>query len=84
MILKGMLREDANSDTNKNAQKEQEEIDDSNFHPTGSKAKDIALGRNQGLERDDDNKPAPENIPANSNLDGSNSTTLNPGQSWGI
>ncbi len=54
-------------------------IDDSNFNPTGTWAKDIALVRNQGLEVDDANKPAPQNIPANSSSKGSDSTTLNPG-----
>jgi hypothetical protein len=29
-----------------------------------SRSEDIALARSQGLDVDDDNKPAPENIPA--------------------
>ncbi len=33
------------------------------FHPMGNQAKDIALVRTQGLGVNDDNKPAPENIP---------------------
>ncbi len=75
--------ENSNSNTNVDAEAGGEIIDESIFNPTGSWAKGIALMRNQGLEVDDDNKPAPKNIPANSTLEQSSSTTLNPGQIWG-
>ncbi len=42
---------------------DKEQIDKVVFHPTGSHAKDILLVRNQGLEVDDDNEPAPKNVP---------------------
>jgi hypothetical protein len=46
-----------------------------------SRSEDIALARSQGLDVDDDNKPAPENIPAaGARVD---STTNLHGQEWG-
>ncbi len=56
-------------------------IDEVVFHPTGSRAEDILLVRNQGLEVDDDNEPAPENIPAVGDIP--LQTNLYPGQTWG-
>ena len=38
------------------------EIEGNVFH-AGNTAEDIAMVRNQGLMADDDNKPAPENVP---------------------
>jgi hypothetical protein len=46
-----------------------------------TRSEDIALARGQGLDVDDDNKPAPENIPAaGARID--NTTNLH-GQEWG-
>ncbi len=59
------------------------ELDSSIFHPTGSRAEDVALVRNQGLEVDDDNEPAPENIPTNYANEVPLTTSLYPGQRWG-
>ncbi len=75
--------ENSNNNTNVNAEAGGEIIDESIFHPTGSQAKDIDLVRNQGFEVDDDNEPTPKIIPANSTLEKSSSTTINPGQIWG-
>ncbi len=56
----------------------EEPIDESVFHPTGNQAEDIELVRNQGLEVDDDNQPAPENVP-----EPPMTTNLYAGQTWG-
>ncbi len=60
---------------------DEEGIDDAVFHPTGNCAEDIALVRNQGLEVDDHNEPAPKNIPEENQAP----ITMNlyPGQTWG-
>ncbi len=47
----------------------------------GNCAEDILLVHNQGLEVDDNNEPAPENIPAAGEIP--LTTNLQPGQSWG-
>jgi len=47
-----------------------------------SQREDIAAVRNQGLAVDDDNEPAPENIPA-TNTQSTNVTQLKEGQTWG-
>ena len=39
-------------------------IDDAIFQASRSRAEDIAMVRNQGLDIDDDNEPVPENIPS--------------------
>ncbi len=48
----------------------------------GNHAEDIEFVRNQGLEVDDDNEPAPENVPRLG--ENSNHDNLNEGQSWGF
>ena len=57
-------------------------IDVAVFAPTGNHAEDIATARTQGLTVDDDNEPAPENIPE-ANAPAPNVNALNEGQSWG-
>mmetsp|Transcript_7828 Transcript_7828/g.16981 ORF Transcript_7828/g.16981 Transcript_7828/m.16981 type:complete len:172 (+) Transcript_7828:87-602(+) len=57
-------------------------INISAFAPTGNHTEDIAAVRNQGLAVDDDNEPAPENIPA-TNTQSTNITQLKEGQTWG-
>ena len=47
-----------------------------------NRAEDIALVRNMGFEVDDDNEPAPENVPA-ANAPRPNGATLYEGQEWG-
>lgn len=54
------------------------------FHATGDLREDIAAARAAGLTVDDDNEPAPENIPApNLRHELDPNTGLNEGQSWG-
>ena len=54
------------------------------FQATGDLCKDIAAARAAGLTIDDDNEPAPENIPApNLCHEHDPNTGLNHGQSWG-
>ena len=47
-----------------------------------NRTEDIALIRNMGFEVDDDNEPAPENIPA-ANVPRPNGADLYEGQEWG-
>jgi hypothetical protein len=47
-----------------------------------NRAEDIALVRNMGFEVDDDNEPAPENVPTN-NAPRPNGGNLYEGQEWG-
>ena len=49
---------------------------------SGNRAEDIALVRNQGLEVDDDNDPAPENIPDLASPRTPNASLYND-QEWG-
>ncbi len=63
------------------AGKDEDEIDKAIFHLMENPSQDIALVQNQGLEVDDDNEPAPENIPENSQV--LVTTNLYPGQTWG-
>ncbi len=51
------------------------------FHPVGNHAENTTLVRNQGLQVDDDNKPAPKNIPGQGGLP--LTTNLHPGQTLG-
>lgn len=60
---------------------EEEEIDQSVFFAANT-TEDIALVQNQGLNVDDDNAPAPENIPT-ANAPAQANDGLYPGQSWG-
>ena len=50
----------------------------------GNNAEDIALVRGQGLDVDDDNDPAPENVPTADGLSTNEDDGLYPGQSWGV
>jgi len=59
------------------------EIDPEVFR-AGNNAEDIALVRAQGLNVDDDNDPAPENIPTADAPIGNEDDGLFPGQSWGV
>ena len=59
-------------------------IDDpATANPTG-RAEDIALVRNQGLDVDDDNEPAPENVPITGVLTDLSVEGLYPSQAWGV
>jgi hypothetical protein len=62
-------------------QEEPVEIPDEIFH-AGNRAEDIALVQGQGFEVDDNNDPAPENIPALWD-EVSVAHDLYEGQSWG-
>ena len=66
------------------AQDEAEAIGDEVFF-AGNSAEDIAMVRNQGLDVDDDNAPAPENDPniAGNNTPAATNNGLFPGQKWG-
>jgi hypothetical protein len=59
-----------------------EPIDESVFEATNN-AEDIALVLAQGLDVDDDNEPAPENIPQTGAPPVAEDTGLYPDQSWG-
>lgn len=48
---------------------------------SGSRSEDIALARSQGLEVDDYNEPAPENVPAEGVV--IDTTSNLHGQTWG-
>jgi len=60
-------------------QEEQNGIDSSVFN-AGNRREDIEFVRAQGLEVDNDNEPAPENIP----VCNTNNSVLFTGQSWGF
>ena len=53
----------------------------SSTHRIGRRAEDIAFVRDMGFEVDDDNKPAPENVPA-VDTPPVNGGTLLEGQEW--
>ncbi len=59
-----------------------ESIDESIFH-SGNCAKDIALVYAQGLEVDDDNEPAPENVPEETGVCDRSGLVGAHGQKWG-
>jgi hypothetical protein len=59
-----------------------EPIDESVFAATNT-AEDIALVWGQGLDVDDDNEPAPENIPQEGDATAEEDTGLYLGQRWG-
>ncbi len=61
---------------------DEEGINKAIFHQTVNQAKDIGLVENQGIEVDDDNKPAPENIPNDNQVP--ININLYPGQAWGL
>eukprot|EP00956_Cyclotella_meneghiniana_P035815 scaffold118478_cov62-Cyclotella_meneghiniana.AAC.8 len=58
-------------------------IIDSEVLRAGNNAEDIALVRAQGHDVDDDNEPAPENIPTDDTPGTNEDDGLYPGQSWG-
>ncbi len=59
-----------------------EKINTTVLHPTENLAEDVALVRNQGMEVDDNDEPAPENTPKNSSCQQECTRALYPGQ-WG-
>ncbi len=61
---------------------EQEPIEESIFH-LGNSAEDIALVHIQGLEVDDDNEPAPENVPDKTGVCDRSGLVGAHGQKWG-
>ena len=69
------LNEDLD-ESNPNEDTHREEIDPRVFQTIGTSAEDIAHVRSLGLGVDDDNEPAPENIPTNETLGETN-------QQWG-
>jgi hypothetical protein len=48
----------------------------------GNRVEDIAIARHQGFDVDDDNEPAPENVPQANDV-AETDTGLYPGQRWG-
>ena len=63
-----------NGDTNPNLEDEGEDIEERFFQLSGTNAEDVAHVRSLGLGVDDDNQPAPENVPTDAPTEDTNQT----------
>ena len=63
------VENETGTEENPNVEEDNEPIPDRVFHMSGSNAEDIAHVRSLGLGVDDDNDPAPENVPTGAHVD---------------